>query len=59
MADQPKSKMDVGMQEVLKKQKEKEAEDEKLKNSLGTGMASQAAAAIIKRKKDLAETMKE
>jgi hypothetical protein len=57
MADQPKSKMDVGMQEVLKKQKE--AEDEKLKNSLGTGMASQAAAAIIKRKKDLAETMKE
>lgn len=55
MADQPKSKMDVGMEEVLKKQKEAE-ENKKL---LGTGTARQVAEAIIKRKKDLADAMKE
>lgn len=59
MADQPKSKMDVGMQEALRKQKEKENKDEELKKLVGTGTARQAAEAIIKRKKDLAEAMKE
>lgn len=57
MADQPKSKMDVGMEEALRKQKE--AEDEKNKNKLGTGAASQVAEAIIKRKKAMAEALGE
>jgi hypothetical protein len=57
MADQPKSKMDVGMEEVLKKQKE--AEDEKNKNLLGTGMARGVAEMMIKHKKDMDDAMKE
>jgi hypothetical protein len=57
MADQPKSKMDMGMEEVLKKQKEKEADDEKKKNSLGSGMASGVAEMMIKRKKAMEAAM--
>jgi hypothetical protein len=59
MADQPKSKMDMGLEETLKKQREKEAAIEKNKELLGSGTARLTAETIIKRKKDYEDAMKE